>query len=276
MSMTCIAGARTPLAALCTLVSVRRRFRRLPSELSVSYALTAVAALLAVELVAGGLTFAAVGAPLAWLIASATLLGLVAAAAGTLFGLRARRQLLRDLLVARQELAALRERDRLARNLHENVRQQVSAISEEMSTARELMELGERDLARHPLGEAEELVQRTQRELTDLTCQLRPAALVNQTLAPALERWVAAWSRQSEIAADIAIALEGPVPAAVEDTLFRMAEEALANVARHGGASTVRIRLAEVGGDVTLEVSDDGGGTTVTVRCARDASPRPA
>jgi signal transduction histidine kinase len=271
-----VAAARTPLATLCTLVSVRRRFRRLPSELAVSYALTAVAALLAVELVAGGLTFAAVGAQLAWLIASATLLGLAAAAAGLILGLRARRQLLRDLLVARQELAALRERDRVARNLHENVRQQVSAISEEMSTARELMELGERDLARHPLGEAEELAQRTQRELTDGTGHVRPAALVDQALAPALERWVAAWSRQSAIAADVTIALEGPVSAAVEDTLFRVAEEALANVARHGGASTVRVRLAEASGDVTLEVSDDGGGTTVTVRCARDVSPRPA
>jgi signal transduction histidine kinase len=255
---------------------VRRRFRRLPSELAVSYALTAVAALLAVELVAGGLTLAAVGGPLAWLIASATLLGLAAAAAALVLGLKARRQLLRDLLVARQELAALRERDRVARNLHENVRQQVSAISEEMSTARELMELGERDLARHPLGEAEELVQRTQRELTAVTGQIRPAALLNQTLAPALERWVAAWSRQSAIAADVTIALEGPVSAAVEDTLFRVAEEALANVARHGGASTVRVRLAEASGDVTLEVSDDGAGTTVTVRCARDVGPRPA
>jgi NarL family two-component system sensor histidine kinase LiaS len=190
------------------------------------------------------------------LVDLALLLSTVAAVAAAVLGLRARRRLvrrmdrmaeqLRDLLAARQDLAAMEARSGL--------------IVAGVSMARELVERGEVELARLPLAEAEALALQAQRELTAMMRQLRPAALESRTLGAVLEEWVAAWSRQSAIDAEVSIALESPLPREVEEALFRIVQEALSNVARHSGAARTQVRLIETDGIVMLEVADDGGG----------------
>jgi NarL family two-component system sensor histidine kinase LiaS len=110
------------------------------------------------------------------------------------------------------------------------------------------------------LAEAEQLVRQAQQELTTLIQELRPAALESKGLATALRDYVADWSRQSNISVEVRVQGERSLPLVVEQTLFRVAQEALANVARHGEAATARVYLVWDGNGVTLTVSDDGQG----------------
>jgi signal transduction histidine kinase len=79
--------------------------------------------------------------------------------------------------------------------------------------------------------------------------------------APAvLREHAAAWSRQSDIPIDVRVRGERATPLEVEQALYRVAQEALANVARHSRASAASLELAWQDGAVTLRVADDGRG----------------
>jgi NarL family two-component system sensor histidine kinase LiaS len=166
---------------------------------------------------------------------------------------------LQNLLQTRQELATLEERNRLARDLHDSVKQQVFATAMQVGAARALLEQSP-DTAKTHLAEAEQLVRQAQQELTTLIQELRPAALESKGLATALRDYVADWSRQSNISTEVRVQGERSLPLVVEQTLFRVAQEALANVARHGEAATAKVYLVWDGNGVTLTVSDDGQG----------------
>lgn len=172
---------------------------------------------------------------------------------------------LQNLLQARQELATLEERNRLARELHDSVKQQVFATGMQVGAARTLLEQNPQ-AAKTNLAEAERLVQQAQQELTILIGELRPAALEGKGLAMALRDYVADWSRQSHIAADVRIRGERPLPLTLEQALFRVVQEALANVARHSRATVVEVYLAWAGDEVKLTVADNGQGFNAAVR----------
>jgi signal transduction histidine kinase len=170
-------------------------------------------------------------------------------------------RLVEELQAAQQrlkELAVVEERNRLARDLHDSVKQQVYAISMQLGAARALLEVEHR--AYVPVTEAERLAKQTGAELTTLIRELRPPGLGRKTLAVALRDYVTEWSRQNRIAVDVnANGADGtPVPG--EETLFRVAQEALANVARHSQASHVTVELAHQDEEVTLTVADNGAG----------------
>jgi signal transduction histidine kinase len=166
---------------------------------------------------------------------------------------------LRALLEDRQQLAVVEERNRLARDLHDSVKQQVFATSMQVAAARNLLP---RDppAAETRLAEAERLVGEAQRELTSLILQLRPAALDGKGLAPALRDYCATWSRQTGISADVRVQGERPTSLAIEQALLRIAQEALSNVARHSGATAVELLLSWSDDALTLVVADDGRG----------------
>ena len=79
----------------------------------------------------------------------------------------------------------------------------------------------------------------TSRDLNGLILALRPAALDEKGLTPALRELAEAWSRQTGIAATVRTRGDRSLPLEVEQALFRVAQEALANVGRHSGAATV-------------------------------------
>ena len=174
-------------------------------------------------------------------------------------GLNSMAEQLQHLLAARQELAVVEERNRLARDLHDAVKQQVFATAMQVAAAQALIE---RDpaAAKIRLAEAERLAGQAQRELTTLIQELRPAALANKGLAAALRDYCADWSRQSGIAAEVRAQGERDAPLEVEQALFRVAQEALANVARHSGATRADVRLAWEHGALILVIQDDGRG----------------
>lgn len=166
---------------------------------------------------------------------------------------------LENMMETRQELATLEARNRFARDLHDSVKQQVFATSLQVAAARALIERDVEAAGSH-LSQAEGLVRQAQKELNVLIHEMRPAALEGKGLAGALRDYAAEWSRGAEIPAEVHVRGERETPLEVEQALFRVAQEALANVARHSGAEHAEVDLAYDADTVTLRVADDGRG----------------
>ncbi len=170
---------------------------------------------------------------------------------------------LENLLQTRGELATLEARNRFARDLHDSVKQQVFATSLQIAAARALIEQ-DKEAAESHLAQADELVRQAQKELNVLIHQMRPAALEGKGLPVALGEYTADWSRRSEILAEVHIRGERETPLEVEQALFRVAQEALANVAKHSGAKSVEVDLIYDADRLILRVADDGRGFAPT------------
>jgi NarL family two-component system sensor histidine kinase LiaS len=166
---------------------------------------------------------------------------------------------LESLIQTRGELATLEARNRFARDLHDSVKQQVFATSLQVAAARALIEQDTEAAASH-LAQADELVRGVQKELNVLIHEMRPAALEGKGLAAALRDYAADWARRSEIPVEVHVRGERETPLEAEQALFRVAQEALANVAKHSGAQNAEVDLLYDAESLTLRVSDDGGG----------------
>jgi two-component system, NarL family, sensor histidine kinase LiaS len=163
------------------------------------------------------------------------------------------------LLQTQHELTLLEERNRLARELHDTVKQETFATLMQVRTAKNLLE---RDpaAAREHLDQAEELIKTSQQELGLMIAELHPAALEGQGLADALRDFLPIWSQHACIPADLQVQNERRLPLDIEQTLFRVTQEALSNTARHSRASAVTVRLTFDPGQVVLSVGDNGVG----------------
>jgi signal transduction histidine kinase len=171
-------------------------------------------------------------------------------------------QLLAELRLAQRQLhdlAVTEERNRLTRDLHDSVKQQVFAITMQLGAARVLMERDAHPAQMHVV-EAEQLAQQAGAELSLLIHELRPVALGDKGLAEAIHAYSADWSRQTGIASPLQSQGERPLPPGTEHALLRVTQEALANVARHSHATTVRIDLTHAADAVTLMITDNGHG----------------
>ncbi len=166
---------------------------------------------------------------------------------------------LQNLLQARQKLATLEERNRLARDLHDSVKQQIFAVAMQIGATKVLLK---RDVnaAEVRLNEAQKLVNQAQQELTSLIRELRPVALEGKGLVAALRELATQWTQQTDIVANLRAEGKQTLPLTLEEGLFRVAQEALANVARHSKATLVQIILSTTGDTVTLSVADNGQG----------------
>ena len=168
-------------------------------------------------------------------------------------------QQLTHLVETRRELAVMDERNRLARELHDSAKQQAFATAAQIGGVRALLRR-DPDAAAVHLVEAERLLDELRRELTGMILELRPAALSSEGLAAVLHNYVAEWAGQNDITPQVHITSARPLPSEIEQPLFRILQEALANVARHSAAGNVTVTLLVSPDDVTLSVSDDGRG----------------
>ncbi len=166
---------------------------------------------------------------------------------------------LESLLQTRGELATLEARNRFARDLHDSVKQQVFATSMQIATARALIRQ-KPDNAEEHLEQAHELVRQAQKELNVLIHEMRPAALEGKGLPQALREYSVGWSKRTEIPAEVNTQGEREIPLESQQALFRIAQEALANVAKHSEATETELDLIYTKKDVTLRVTDDGLG----------------
>lgn len=166
---------------------------------------------------------------------------------------------LENLIETRQELATLETRNRFARDLHDSVKQQVFATSLQVAAAKALIGRDVEAAETH-LSQAEDLVNGAQKELNVLIHEMRPAALEDRGLAPALRDYVKNWSERAEIPAGVHVRGERETSLEVEQAVFRVAQEALANVSKHSGAKWAEVEAVYAGDSITLRVSDDGRG----------------
>ena len=166
---------------------------------------------------------------------------------------------IQNLLDTREELATVEERNRLARDLHDSVKQQVFATTMQLGAARTMMQK-DPIIALEHISEAEKLAKQSQQELSILIQELRPAALDDKGLVEALRHYVREWSQQTKIIGQVRVQGEQPLSLELEQALFRIAQEALSNVARHSQAQSVDVHLAWQDGTITLTIQDDGQG----------------
>jgi NarL family two-component system sensor histidine kinase LiaS len=165
-----------------------------------------------------------------------------------------------ELIRSRQQLSVVNERNRLARDLHDSVKQQVFAISMNLGAAQELWEQAP-TAARGRLAAAFDLARQSQQELTTIIRTLRPVELEGKGVREALREYIGRWQDQSGIVATWTNEGDEALPVHVEEALFRVTQEALANVARHSGADEARVTLrTRPGPAAELTVCDDGHG----------------
>jgi NarL family two-component system sensor histidine kinase LiaS len=172
-------------------------------------------------------------------------------------------QQLQALLGARSQLAVMQERQRLQRELHDAVKQQLFATAMHIAAARAFF-ASETQQAFGHIVEAEQLAGEAQRELTTLIQALRPDDLQGKRLPAALEDLCQRWSRQTGIRVEASADSRRAIPGEVEAVLYRVAQEALSNVARHSGATVATLRQDWEGETTVLSVQDNGQGFDAT------------
>lgn len=165
---------------------------------------------------------------------------------------------LKALFATRAQLATLEERRRLARDLHDTVKQKVFALSLQLAAARETH--ADEQRLRQRLSEAAGLVEEIQRELSDQLRELREDAGAAEDLVPALQRRLEDFSRRSGFVVDPVLPARLDLPPRHAESLLRIVDEALANAWRHSGAQRVSLRVQALAGRARLEVVDDGKG----------------
>jgi signal transduction histidine kinase len=167
---------------------------------------------------------------------------------------------LQNLLHRRQDMAVSEERNRLARDLHDSAKQQALAASFELGTALTLYERDPQDAKKH-LAEADMLVDSVRRELTDLVDELRPQPMERENFSEILKGHGMEWSHRNSIKLNVHVdGSDEDLQPVMRESLFRIAQEALANVARHSSASQAEISI-DYGKDfVTLVIKDNGHG----------------
>lgn len=152
----------------------------------------------------------------------------------------------------------IQERQRLARELHDSVSQQLFAASMLLSAITEQQE-SDNQVIPKPLAQAEKIVQQAQLEMRALLLHLRPAALHNKSLTQGLEELL--FELQQKVHFTIRFRLEDvSLSKGVEDHLFRIAQETLSNTLRHANASEVDILFVERDGLAIFRVQDNGIG----------------
>jgi signal transduction histidine kinase len=179
----------------------------------------------------------------------------LAARAGTAVDLseRVSRDAVRRVVQA-QEL----ERTRLARELHDETGQ---ALTSMLLGLKSLEDRIDTDEGRVAAAELRELVVSTLRDVRRLAVELRPAALDDFGLVPALERLRDTVLEKSGIDVDVQSRLGGVrLPAELETALYRIVQEALTNAVKHADATRVSVTLTKRERAVVLVVQDDGHG----------------
>ncbi len=165
-----------------------------------------------------------------------------------------------ELIEKEQMLATMEERNRLARDLHDSVKQQIFAISMNLGAVKSLLKT---DLKKAILQVeiSSKLAQQALDELTTLINTLRPVQLGDQSLQVALRDYLKVWEKQNGVSVVFRVdGGEKTVAQEIEQSLFRVIQEALSNISRHSRASAASIFLTFGTDLLTLQISDNGIG----------------
>jgi signal transduction histidine kinase/GAF domain-containing protein len=175
--------------------------------------------------------------------------------------------------VLRKERAALvaieaseAQRRRISRELHDGLGQQLTALVLGLRRVRNAV--AEDALVSSPLQRLQEMAVRASRDMHHIALELRPSALDDQGLQTTLASYVEQWSKRNGVGADVQYVGLGTrrLPPHVENTIYRIVQEALTNVGTHAKATAVSVILQRQGDDVVAIVEDNGCGFDVMNR----------
>jgi PAS domain S-box-containing protein len=163
------------------------------------------------------------------------------------------------LLAAAQEKAALEERQRLARELHDSVSQALYGIALGARAARTALE---RDIRRaaEPLDYVLSLAEAGLAEMRALILELRPESLEAEGLVAALDKQVVALRTRHPLPIDVDLGEEPDASGDVKQAVYRIAQEALHNTVKHARATRAELTLRATAVELELAVCDDGVG----------------
>lgn len=170
---------------------------------------------------------------------------------------RSRAQL--RLLARRTEEQVERERRRIARAVHDDLGQALTALKLDANWIAQRIN-GDPAISQH-LQAMQRLLEATSASVRRISTELRPSVLDDLGLDAAVEWQTQEFSRRTGIPGEVRLRIHrASLPGPVSTALFRILQEALTNVVRHAGATRVTISLVELPGHALLEVSDDGVG----------------
>jgi signal transduction histidine kinase len=181
---------------------------------------------------------------------------------------RERLQTLSRRLISAQEM----ERQRIARELHDDIGQCLSAVKMNLQSFRRVA--GGSAMAVQ-IQESIDSVDQALRRVRDLSVALRPSLLDDLGLVPALRWYVDRQAQRAGFRCRFEADESIEPPSEVQIACFRIAQEALTNVARHSGAHNVSLELRRRGDMLELTITDDGRGFDVKLaveRIGADAS----
>jgi signal transduction histidine kinase len=163
-----------------------------------------------------------------------------------------------QLLTQAREAGAGDERQRMAREIHDTLAQGLTGIITQLEAAQQTASEAERE---RRIGNAKRLARDSLAEARRSVQALRPQALEDSKLPDALADEVTRWTATSGVSAEVRTTGDPrALHPEVEVTLLRVAQEALANVAKHAAAAHVWVTLSYMEDVVTLDVRDDGRG----------------
>ena len=175
-------------------------------------------------------------------------------------GERERADRARNELIARLVFAQEDERRRIAREMHDQFGEQLTALGHRIVSLKSAC--ADRSELRVAVEALETVAQQLDRDVDQLVWELRPTALDDLGLQAALLTHIQNWSNRVRISADLHTSglTDDRLPSEAETTLYRIAQEALTNVAKHSRAAHVDVILERRADQVVLIVEDNGVG----------------
>lgn len=180
----------------------------------------------------------------------------------TLYAELQEREALRGELLHRAVAAQEKERQRIARELHDSTGQILTALGLGLAATAEQLERNPQ-LAARQLAEMRALCAQALDDLHHLLADLRPTVLDNLGLVAALRGQLHAVEKRSGIQTRLIVTGKRRLPSDMETTIFRIAQEAITNVIKHAGASRVEVAMTFETQRLLLQVSDNGVGFDV-------------
>ncbi|MCP1145892.1 GAF domain-containing sensor histidine kinase [Lysinibacillus endophyticus] len=151
-----------------------------------------------------------------------------------------------------QEIALVQERNRLARDLHDSVNQLLFSVT---LTARAGIEMSEQQEIKETFKEIQQLTQSALTEMRALIWQLRPKGLESGLIEA-----IKAYAEMLNINLTVHVSGVIQFPSRIEETLFRIAQEALNNVRKHAGVQEAALYMNVTPTDILLVIKDEGRG----------------
>jgi signal transduction histidine kinase len=160
-----------------------------------------------------------------------------------------------------RENAALEERNRLARNLHDSVSQLLYSLTLMAGSTKKMLERGhELDAIKHSVDRLGDTAHQALKEMRLLLYELRPAVLDSEGLVVALQHRIETVEERLGVKVDLQASELPELANTIEDALYHIALEALNNIVKHSESKIANIKLSYKNGNLVMKISDEGVG----------------